>query len=76
MEGIAQINMGDPEEADLVIQMMNGRFFGQRKLTAEPWDGKTKFKYAINFRLWPSDFINICCVFFLLQNLRDRNRDQ
>lgn len=43
-EGIAQITMADPDEADLVIQMMNGRFFGKRKLTAETWDGKTKFK--------------------------------
>ncbi|CAO1309688.1 unnamed protein product, partial [Diamesa tonsa] len=45
-EGIAQISMGDPEEADLVIQLMNGRFFGQRKLVAEVWDGKTKYKIA------------------------------
>uniref|UniRef100_W8B1F8 17S U2 SnRNP complex component HTATSF1 n=2 Tax=Ceratitis capitata TaxID=7213 RepID=W8B1F8_CERCA len=43
-EGIAQINMADPEEADVVIQMMHGRYFGQRKLTAEHWDGKTKYK--------------------------------
>ncbi|XP_055914138.1 uncharacterized protein LOC129947559 isoform X2 [Eupeodes corollae] len=45
-EGVAQVNMADPEQADLVIQMMNGRFFGQRKLTAETWDGKTKYKVA------------------------------
>lgn len=45
-EGVAQVNMADPEQADLVIQMMNGRFFGQRKLTAETWDGKTKYKIA------------------------------
>ncbi|XP_055847163.1 uncharacterized protein LOC129912777 [Episyrphus balteatus] len=45
-EGVAQVNMADPEEADLVIQMMNGRFFGQRKLIAETWDGKTKYKVA------------------------------
>lgn len=43
-EGVAQVSMGDADEADLVVQMMNGRFFGQRKLTAEIWDGKTKFK--------------------------------
>lgn len=36
--------MGDPEEADLLIQMMNGRLFGARKITAETWDGKTKYK--------------------------------
>ncbi|XP_075163887.1 RRM1_TatSF1_like and RRM2_TatSF1_like domain-containing protein barc isoform X2 [Haematobia irritans] len=43
-EGVAQINMSSPEEADLVIQMMHGRFFGKRQLTAEHWDGKTKYK--------------------------------
>ncbi|XP_039489626.1 HIV Tat-specific factor 1 [Drosophila santomea] len=43
-EGVAQINMASPEEADVVIQMMQGRYFGQRQLTAESWDGKTKYK--------------------------------
>lgn len=43
-EGIAQMSMGDPAEADLVIQMMHGRLFSGRKITAETWDGKTKFK--------------------------------
>uniref|UniRef100_A0A182PJZ4 RRM domain-containing protein n=1 Tax=Anopheles epiroticus TaxID=199890 RepID=A0A182PJZ4_9DIPT len=45
-EGVAQVTMGDPEEADLVVQMMNGRFFGQRKLTAAIWDGRTKYRIA------------------------------
>ncbi|XP_052899637.1 HIV Tat-specific factor 1 [Anopheles moucheti] len=45
-EGVAQITMGDPEEADLVVQMMNGRYFGQRKLTAAIWDGRTKYRIA------------------------------
>ncbi|XP_017048530.1 HIV Tat-specific factor 1 [Drosophila ficusphila] len=43
-EGVAQINMSSPEEADVVIQMMQGRYFGQRQLSAEAWDGKTKYK--------------------------------
>lgn len=43
-EGVAQITMSDPEEADLVVKLMNGRFFGKRKLTAEIWDGRTKFR--------------------------------
>ncbi|XP_073838575.1 RRM1_TatSF1_like and RRM2_TatSF1_like domain-containing protein barc isoform X2 [Musca autumnalis] len=43
-EGVAQVNMSTPDEADLVIQMMHGRFFGKRQLTAEHWDGKTKYK--------------------------------
>jgi HIV Tat-specific factor 1 len=43
-EGVAQIMMQDPEEADLLIKMMNGRMFAGRKLSVETWDGKTKFK--------------------------------
>jgi hypothetical protein len=43
-EGIATITMADAEEADLLIQVMHNRFFGQRKLSAETWDGKTKYK--------------------------------
>lgn len=35
--------MADPEEADVVIQMMHKRFFGKRQLQAETWDGKTKY---------------------------------
>lgn len=51
--------MADAEEADLVIQMMNGRFFGQRKLTAETWDGKTKYKLA-NDICFDYDWILMC----------------
>lgn len=43
-DGVAQVTMSDHSESDLVVQMMNGRYFGQRKLTAELWDGKSKFK--------------------------------
>ncbi|XP_058464689.1 HIV Tat-specific factor 1 [Malaya genurostris] len=45
-EGVAQITMSDPEEAELVVKLMHGRFFGQRKLTAEIWDGRTKYRIA------------------------------
>lgn len=45
-EGVAQINMSNPEEADEVVKLLNGRFFSKRQLTAEIWDGKTKFKIA------------------------------
>uniref|UniRef100_A0A182SP12 RRM domain-containing protein n=1 Tax=Anopheles maculatus TaxID=74869 RepID=A0A182SP12_9DIPT len=45
-EGVAQVTMGDPEEADLVVQIMNGRYFGQRQLTAAIWDGRTKYRIA------------------------------
>lgn len=43
-EGVAEVRMSDPEEADLVVQMMHRRLFGKRELRAELWDGKTKFK--------------------------------
>lgn len=39
--------MADPEEADLVIQMMDRRFFGTRRLIAETWDGRTKYKWVV-----------------------------
>lgn len=45
-EGVAQINMGSPEEADQIVVLLNGRWFMKRLLTAEIWDGKTKFKIA------------------------------
>lgn len=43
-EGVCEVRMNDPEEADLVVQMMHKRYFGSRMLTAELWDGITKFK--------------------------------
>lgn len=43
-EGVAQINMKTPEEADQCVQLLNNRWFGKRRITAEIWDGKTKFK--------------------------------
>ncbi|KAF2900971.1 hypothetical protein ILUMI_05217 [Ignelater luminosus] len=45
-EGVVQVNMKDPEEADAVVQLLNGRWFEKRQLTAEIWDGKTKYKIA------------------------------
>ncbi|KAK4876749.1 hypothetical protein RN001_009255 [Aquatica leii] len=45
-EGIAQVNMKEPEEADAVVLLLNGRWFGKRLLSAEIWDGRTKFKIA------------------------------
>lgn len=45
-EGIVQVNMSSPEEADECVNLLNKRWFGQRQLTAEIWDGKTKFKIA------------------------------
>lgn len=43
-EGVAQVSMKEPEEADEVVKLINGRWFGKRQLTAEIWDGKTRYK--------------------------------
>lgn len=43
-DGVCEVRMSDPDEADLVVQMMDRRYFGKRMLSAEIWDGKTKFK--------------------------------
>lgn len=45
-EGVAQITMKEPEMADAVIQLINGRWFGKRQITAEIWDGRTKYRIA------------------------------
>lgn len=45
-EGVAQINMKDADEAERVVQLLNGRWFGKRQLRADIWDGKTKYKIA------------------------------
>ncbi|KAK0095898.1 hypothetical protein PV326_007089 [Microctonus aethiopoides] len=43
-EGVAQVTFSEPTEAQACIQLLNGRWFGQRKITAELWDGKTRYK--------------------------------
>lgn len=43
-EGVAQINFKEPDAADACVLLLNNRWFGQRKITAETWDGKTKYK--------------------------------
>jgi HIV Tat-specific factor 1 len=43
-DGAAQIFFREAEEADECVKLLNNRWFGQRKITAENWDGKTKYK--------------------------------
>ncbi|KAG0443590.1 hypothetical protein HPB47_014740 [Ixodes persulcatus] len=43
-EGVATVTFKEPEEADACIELMNGRWFAQRQLSAETWDGKTRYK--------------------------------
>ncbi|CAG9789187.1 unnamed protein product [Diatraea saccharalis] len=45
-EGVAQITMKEPEQADAVVQLINGRWFGKRQINAEIWDGRTKYRIA------------------------------
>ncbi|KOC64203.1 HIV Tat-specific factor 1 like protein [Habropoda laboriosa] len=43
-EGVAQVTFREPAEAQACVQLLNGRWFSQRKISAEIWDGKTKYK--------------------------------
>ncbi|XP_012136068.1 RRM1_TatSF1_like and RRM2_TatSF1_like domain-containing protein barc isoform X2 [Megachile rotundata] len=43
-EGVAQVIFREPAEAQACVQLLNGRWFSQRKISAEIWDGKTKYK--------------------------------
>lgn len=45
-EGVAQVTMKSPEEADAVVKLINGRWFGKKKVTAEIFDGRTKYRIA------------------------------
>lgn len=43
-EGVAQIFFKETEAADACKELLNGRWFGQRQITADTWDGKTRYK--------------------------------
>lgn len=45
-EGVAQVTMKEPEQADAAVQLINCRWFGKRQITAEIWDGRTKYRIA------------------------------
>ena len=45
-EGVAQIMFKEFEAAEACVQLLNNRWFCQRQLTVEIWDGKTKYKYV------------------------------
>ena len=36
--------MREPEEADVCLEAVNGRWFGGKQLLASTWDGKTKYE--------------------------------
>ncbi|XP_048192237.1 HIV Tat-specific factor 1 [Perognathus longimembris pacificus] len=43
-DGVASVSFRDPEEADLCIQTLDGRWFGGRQITAQVWDGTTDYQ--------------------------------
>lgn len=43
-EGVAQVTFREPAEAQACVELLNGRWFSQRRISAEIWDGKTKYK--------------------------------
>merc|ERR1712218_744095 len=43
-DGVCQISFKEPAEADMAVQMLNGRMFGKKVMTVETWDGRTKYK--------------------------------
>lgn len=47
-EGVVQITFKEFEAADACVQLLNNRWFCQRQITAEIWDGKTKYKYVFS----------------------------
>ncbi|XP_063404003.1 17S U2 SnRNP complex component HTATSF1-like [Mytilus trossulus] len=42
-DGVITVTMKTPCEADEVIKLLNGRWFAKKQITAESWDGKTKY---------------------------------
>merc|ERR1719445_545374 len=42
-EGVCQIFFKDPSEADMAVQMLNGRLFNKNIMSVETWDGRSKY---------------------------------
>ncbi|XP_072019496.1 17S U2 SnRNP complex component HTATSF1-like [Amphiura filiformis] len=43
-DGVASVKYKDGDSADVCVLALNGRWFAQRQLVAEIWDGKTDYK--------------------------------
>ncbi|KAK3097780.1 hypothetical protein FSP39_013131 [Pinctada imbricata] len=43
-EGVMSVSFKEPEEADACISAFNGRWFDKKVITAESWDGRTKYE--------------------------------
>lgn len=44
---MASVSFKEADEADLCIQALNGRWFGGRQLSVEPWDGVTDYQVIL-----------------------------
>jgi len=49
-DGVCQVWFKEPEEADMAIEMMNKRMFGSKVMEVATWDGKTKYKKAVEVK--------------------------
>ncbi|XP_034168220.2 HIV Tat-specific factor 1 [Pangasianodon hypophthalmus] len=43
-DGVASVAFKEPEEADVCVTALNGRWFGGRQLSAQLWDGVTDYQ--------------------------------
>lgn len=43
-EGVVSVTFEDHDAADKCIELMEGRWYAKRKLSASHWDGRTKYK--------------------------------
>lgn len=45
-DGVVQVTMKTPEDADKCVELLNNRWFEKRRISATIWDGKTKYKIS------------------------------
>merc|ERR1712200_315551 len=43
-EGVCQVHFKEVNEADMAVEMLNGRMFGKKVMEVATWDGRTKYK--------------------------------
>merc|ERR1712218_164867 len=43
-EGVCQVYFKEVSEADMAVEMLNGRMFGRKVMEVATWDGRTKYK--------------------------------
>jgi len=43
-DGVCQVYFKEVSEADMAVEMLNGRMFGRKVMEVATWDGRTKYK--------------------------------